>query len=64
MLINGEKFHLSKDIILKDFLIDQGYDIDRVAVEKNGDIIPKANFTIDTICNEDSLEIVQFVGGG
>lgn len=36
----------------------------RVAVELNGDIVPKAQYS-DTIFKDgDSVEVVSFVGGG
>ncbi|MBR3993717.1 MAG: sulfur carrier protein ThiS, partial [Clostridia bacterium] len=41
-----------------------GYDLMRVAVELNGDIVPKVQYA-DTIFKDgDSVEVVSFVGGG
>lgn len=37
---------------------------DRVAVELNRDIIPKAQHPTHTLHDGDCLEIVHFVGGG
>ena len=37
---------------------------DRVALERNGDIVSRANWTEVTLENGDKLEVVQFVGGG
>ena len=36
----------------------------RVAVELNGNIIPRSEFSNVKLKNGDSLEIVHFVGGG
>jgi sulfur carrier protein len=37
---------------------------DRVAVERNGEIVPRAQW-VDTLVEDgDKLEVVQFVGGG
>ena len=36
----------------------------RVAVELNGNIVPRAEFGNTELKNGDSLEIVHFVGGG
>ena len=36
----------------------------RVAVEKNGEIVPKAEYSDTVLKNGDSIEIVSFVGGG
>ena len=61
--INGENL----DVVGKsvaDYLNSAGYDLMRVAVELNGDIVPKAQYA-DTIFKEgDSVEVVSFVGGG
>ena len=37
---------------------------DRVAVERNGDIVPRATWSEVRLENGDKLEVVQFVGGG
>ena len=61
--INGENL----DVVGKsvaEYLNSAGYDQMRVAVELNGDIVPKAQYA-DTIFKDgDSDEVVSFVGGG
>lgn len=37
---------------------------DRVAIERNGDIVPRATWHLVALENGDKLEVVQFVGGG
>jgi sulfur carrier protein len=37
---------------------------DRIAVEHNGEIKPRAGWGTVTVSNGDRLEIVHFVGGG
>jgi sulfur carrier protein len=37
---------------------------DRVAVERNGDIVPRATWSEVRLEDGDKLEVVQFVGGG
>ena len=37
---------------------------DRVAVERNGEIIPRAKWAEIQLEEGDKLEVVQFVGGG
>ena len=46
------------------FLQEQGYPTDKVAVERNGQIVPKAQFSSVTLMDSDQVEIVSFVGGG
>ena len=62
--INGENTENIAGKNIAEYLTENGYDIRRVAVELNGDILPKAEFN-NTILNDgDSVEIVSFVGGG
>ncbi len=37
---------------------------DRVAVERNGDIVPRTSWAEVSLEDGDKLEVVQFVGGG
>jgi len=37
---------------------------DRVAVERNGDIVPRVTWADVHLKDGDKLEVVQFVGGG
>jgi len=37
---------------------------DRIAVEHNGEIVPRATWPTTSIHSGDKLEIVHFVGGG
>lgn len=41
-----------------------GYNKARVAVELNGNIVPKAKYAETVVRENDSLEVVSFVGGG
>ena len=64
MQVNGKHLSLEKPISITEFLVQQGYQEDRVAVEKNKNIIPKKNFSTELLNDNDTLEIVNFVGGG
>lgn len=64
MKVNGKQIKLARSLSLKEYLEQEGYMILRVAVEKNGQIIPRADFAATMLFDEDSLEIVSFVGGG
>ena len=41
-----------------------GYNKARVAVELNGNIVPKAKYAETVVKENDTLEVVSFVGGG
>ncbi|MCL2065052.1 MAG: sulfur carrier protein ThiS [Candidatus Cloacimonetes bacterium] len=64
MIVNGKEVHLEAKVFLLDFLKKHNYDLNRIAVEKNGMIVPKKSFDTELICNNDKIEIVNFVGGG
>ena len=49
---------------LADYLREAGYDARRVAVERNGEIVPKATFEQVVLQEGDVIEVVSFVGGG
>ena len=61
--INGENLDaVGKSVA--EYLDSAGYDLKRVAVELNGNIVPKLQYA-DTIFKDgDSVEVVSFVGGG
>ena len=61
--INGEELDTAGKTVAQ-LLSESGYDVRRVAVELNGDILPKSKFDSTVIQNGDSVEIVSFVGGG
>ena len=64
MRINGEEKKINNSVVLSDLLEELGYDLERVAVEKNGEIVPRRLFPETTIVDTDKLEVVRFVGGG
>ncbi len=45
-------------------LTQMGFDPKRVAVEKNGEIVPRAQYEATPLEEGDKLEVVRFVGGG
>ena len=61
--INGELFDVA-GISVKAYLLDCGYDLMRVAVELNGEILPKSQYENTYLNDNDSVEVVSFVGGG
>ncbi|MBC3888489.1 sulfur carrier protein ThiS [Acetobacterium paludosum] len=64
MRVNGKEVALSKNQKLVDFLEINQYDIRKIAIECNGEILPKSTYQEVILNNEDRLEIVRFVGGG
>ena len=61
--INGEIVKIDNVSVL-DYLKENGYNPLMVAVEINEEIVPKTTFDSHLIKDEDTVEIVSFVGGG
>lgn len=64
MIVNGRAVHVEQGQTLYDFLTEKNYNLATVAVERNGEIVPKSSYNDVQLKEEDKLEIVQFVGGG
>ena len=64
MKVNGSFIELEKQQTLYDFLTLQNYNIGIIVVERNGEIVPKDTYQEVLLTNEDTLEVVTFVGGG
>jgi thiamine biosynthesis protein ThiS len=41
-----------------------GFRPDRVAIEHNGDIVPRSSWGVTPVASGDRFELVHFVGGG
>ncbi len=64
MKVNGMVETLEKNQTLYDYLTLRNFDLTKIAVECNGNIVPKAEYKNVILKEEDTLEIVRFVGGG
>jgi sulfur carrier protein len=62
--INGEKLAFDKEVSIMDFLNTKNITPNSVVVELNQEIIPSANYHSTWLNQDDSLEILRFVGGG
>lgn len=64
MRVNGKDIELKRGMTLTEFLAEHNYRAELVAVERNGQIVPRAEFDAAVLTDGDELEIVSFVGGG
>lgn len=62
--INGEILSDADGMTLSEYMAKAGFRPDRVAIEYNGEILPKASYDTTVIASSDSVEIVEFMGGG
>ena len=61
--INGTELDAAGKTI-SEYLAATSYSLERVAVELNGEIVPKAEYGRTVLADGDSVEVVSFVGGG
>lgn len=61
--VNGKEFDIAETNV-NEYLLNSGYDINRVAVEINGEILPKLQYENTILKDGDIVEVVSFVGGG
>ena len=57
--VNGKEIELEKATSVEVYLESAGYQMKRIAVELNGEILPKRMLE-----DGDCMEVVTFVGGG
>ncbi|WP_144631209.1 sulfur carrier protein ThiS [Bordetella genomosp. 13] len=62
--LNGEARQLPASTTVIGLLESLGYAGKRVAVERNGDIVPKSQHAQTALADGDQVEIVVAVGGG
>ncbi|EAH9416764.1 MULTISPECIES: sulfur carrier protein ThiS [Campylobacter] len=63
MIINGQKLEL-KELRFMDYVKEKQLKIEFIALELNGEIIPRDKFENLILKENDKVEIVTFVGGG
>ncbi len=64
LVINGEEKDVAGVANVAELIAQLGMKPDRVAVELNRDIVPRARWAGTALRDGDRLEIVHFVGGG
>lgn len=64
MKINGKVILQSENMTLEEVLKEEGFSLEKSAVELNGLIISKSRYKEIEISKEDIIEVVSFVGGG
>ena len=62
--INGTTHQLSESISIATLIDDMSLTGKRIALERNGEIVPRSNYAIQNLSDGDKLEVVVAVGGG
>ena len=62
--VNGREIAGAEGKMLSDVMEAQRFDRKRIAVERNGLVIPRNKHALTQLADGDHLEVVTFVGGG
>jgi len=62
--INGDRREIPEGLTVAGLIVHLGMAPDRVAIERNLEILPRAGWSSTSVQPGDSYEIVHFVGGG
>jgi len=63
LTVNGSDISTRAQTV-SELLSELGYADDRIAVERNGKIVPRAEYSVHGVSEGDGINIVHFVGGG
>ena len=64
IMVNGKRISISPDSTVHDFLASRRMTDAMAIVERNGEIVPRANYGATALHAGDRLEVVHAVGGG
>ena len=67
VILNGQSRSfdaLEEAVNLEQLVVELGLKGDRVAIEHNGEIVPRSQWAQTVLRGGDRLEVVHFVGGG
>lgn len=62
--LNGEPRRVTAGMSIAALVEELGLPLPKVAVERNGEIVPRSTLAAVQLADGDMLEIVHFVGGG
>ncbi len=62
--LNGKKVLIKSNLSIYDLLIKYKLNTKKIAIEFNGEIIPKERYKSKFLKDKDKIEIVHFIGGG
>ena len=62
--VNGKPRTLAAPVTFEKLLEELALAGRRIAVERNGDIVPRSRFAEEQVANGDRIEVVVAVGGG
>lgn len=64
VIVNGEKRDLPDEITLEGLIHHLALAPERLAIERNHEVVRRADWPRITLSEDDKIEIIHFVGGG
>ena len=64
LTINGEARQFDQSINIAQFIDQNNLQGKRIAIERNGEIVPRSQYAEQFLADGDQLEVVVAVGGG
>lgn len=64
MKVNGKDINLEGDKTIRDLLLELKIKENRVVVELNREIVAKEDYSNINLKDDDTIEVISFVGGG
>ena len=64
MILNGKTVDLKEEISVEQLLKDYDLNLQKVVVEVNMEILDDEVYSTYLLKNEDTVEVISFVGGG
>ena len=64
VVINGQRREVNQGTTVRGLVEELGFGDQRVAVERNREVVPRAQHATTMLADGDQLEVVTFVGGG
>jgi sulfur carrier protein len=64
IIVNGESRSVAPGTTVAGLISELGFADRRVAVERNREVVPRADHATTVLAVNDRLEVVTFVGGG
>lgn len=63
VMINGESRNIAGQNLYQ-YLKEEGFDFNRIVVERNYEILQRDDLEKIVIMDDDTIEVLNFVGGG
>ncbi|WP_058485750.1 sulfur carrier protein ThiS [Defluviitalea phaphyphila] len=64
IILNGKKENVQENITLMDLILSKNLNPDTIVVEYNLNIVKKEEWSNTFLKENDSIEVLRFVGGG